>query len=71
MHSRLQNAYSKATVQGGQLEPDLTNIMSNTSLDEDILLEVWLGWRDATGPNMRQDYSTLVRLLNQGATDNG
>ena len=65
-------ATTKVPLNGKQvpLEPDLEQVMAK-SRDYDQLLTAWKGWRDATGPKMKHDYVTLVRLLNIGATENG
>lgn len=79
----LQQTYSEATVDvytedatGNtsvvklKLEPDLTKIMTEGG-HSDYLLAAWWAWRNATGPQMRDQYSKMVRLLNRGAKENG
>lgn len=67
----MKKVYSTATITAGgvsglELEPDLTAILANKT-DEPLLREVWLNWRDATGPKMRQDYITYYTLGNKAA----
>ncbi|XP_052286831.1 angiotensin-converting enzyme-like [Dreissena polymorpha] len=66
----LQKIYSTATVNGLPLEPNVTEVMSH-SRDPDVLLGAWWGWRNATGPLMKDKYERMIGLLNKGATDNG
>ena len=42
----------------------LTHIME-TSRDYDELLEAWKGWRDVTGPHMKQNFTDYVNLKNE------
>lgn len=53
-----------------KLEPDLAQIMKEVG-NSDYLLAAWWAWRNATGPQMRDQYSTMVRLLNKGAEEHG
>lgn len=66
----MQQIYSTALVNNMTLDPDLTNIMEK-SRDPDVLLGAWWGWRQATGPKLKDRYMENVRLLNIGARDNG
>lgn len=66
----LAKIYSTARVNSLVLEPDLVDIMA-TSRDPDVLLGAWWGWREATGPKMKDKYADFVQLSNQGAVDNG
>ena len=50
-------------------EGDMTQIMA-TSRDEELLREIWQGWREMAVP-MRDDYSRFVELGNQGARELG
>lgn len=50
------------------LEPDLRSIISK-SRDYDELLWAWVGWRDAVGPSLRDQFGQLVDLLNKGAQE--
>ena len=43
---------------------DLTDLFQ-TSHDYDKLLAAWKGWRDVTGPRMKQNYTDYVRLKNE------
>lgn len=65
----LEEIYSTAKVEGKALEPDLEHIIAN-SRDPQKLLSAWKGWRDETGPKMREKYTEFIRLSNKGATDN-
>ncbi|KAK3106470.1 hypothetical protein FSP39_020642 [Pinctada imbricata] len=47
-----------------QLEPGLTNVITN-SRNYNELLEVWKGWRDASGKNMRSKYTEFVDVMNK------
>uniref|UniRef100_H2YVU8 Angiotensin-converting enzyme n=1 Tax=Ciona savignyi TaxID=51511 RepID=H2YVU8_CIOSA len=78
VNSKMQTQYSTATVCGlGErsdtqcipLDPDLTEIMSS-SRNYNELREAWLGWRDASGAKMRQDYMQYVALQNEVAVLN-
>lgn len=66
----LEEIYSTAKLGKLSLEPDLQSIIAH-SRDPRRLLLVWKGWRDVTGPKMRDKYTAFVRLLNIGARDNG
>ena len=66
----MEEIYSTAKLGNLSLEPDMEAIMAH-SRDPDKLLKVWKGWRDVTGPKLREKYSEFVRLSNIGATDNG
>ncbi|KRY00073.1 Angiotensin-converting enzyme, partial [Trichinella pseudospiralis] len=46
------------------LEPDLQRIMA-TSRDVNELYYVWLAWRNAVGPPMKQSYLEMVNLFNE------
>ncbi|KRZ80967.1 Angiotensin-converting enzyme [Trichinella papuae] len=52
------------------LEPDLQRIMA-TSRDVNELYYVWLAWRNAVGPPMKQSYLEMVDLFNEIAKLNG
>lgn len=67
----MKKVYSTATITAGgksglELEPQLTEMLASSS-DEKLLREIWLNWRDATGPYMRQDYITYYTLGNKAA----
>ncbi|CAL1532569.1 unnamed protein product [Lymnaea stagnalis] len=47
-----------------ELEPGLTDLLA-TSRDYDTLLEAWKGWRDATGPKMKDSYVKYVDAVNE------
>jgi peptidyl-dipeptidase A len=67
----VQDIYSKAKFQGMNLDPGLSDIMSNPNSTWDQLLTVWKGWRDAVGPELRPLYKEFVALANVGAQDYG
>lgn len=72
----LKSIYSKAKVCKNEtheclsLEPELDEVMRE-SRDYDKLLWAWKGWRDATGPKMRQTFTQLVDMRNKAARENG
>ena len=68
--TRLTSIYSTAKHQGQALEPDLTQILAQ-SRDYDELLNAYIGWRNATGPKMKDLYAEFVELYNLGARDTG
>jgi len=49
---------------------DLTQIMTS-SRNYAELLEAWKGWRDVTGPRMRNDYAKFVELSNKAVKELG
>lgn len=55
--------YSSAQWEGKPLEPDLTDIMTNTR-DYTVLKDAWKGWRDVSGKNMKKQYEDFVSLMN-------
>lgn len=81
--TKLQQIYSEATVDVSddgpdgktsvsklKLEPNLTQIMAEVRRS-DTLLAAWWSWRNVTGPLMRDQYATMVHLLNKGAKEHG
>ncbi|XP_063216925.1 angiotensin-converting enzyme-like isoform X2 [Bacillus rossius redtenbacheri] len=56
--------------EGLSLDPQIEGIMAN-SRSYDELLHAWQAWRDATGPKMRDDYETYVKIKNEAAILNG
>ncbi|CAK8671725.1 unnamed protein product [Clavelina lepadiformis] len=77
VNSKMQTQYSTAKVcgLGGSdtcvpLDPDLTATMA-TSRDYNLLRDAWVGWRDASGKKMRDDYIKYVGLQNEVAFLNG
>lgn len=66
----MEAIYGTAKLGKLSMEPDLAAIMAH-SRDPQKLLNAWKGWRDVTGPKLREKYSDYVRLLNIGASDNG
>ncbi|KAJ3362280.1 hypothetical protein GGF32_006312 [Allomyces javanicus] len=67
---RMSGIYGSATVNGLALEPDLTEKLA-TVRDYDELAKYFMGWRDATGPKMRNDYTRFMQLANKAARENG
>ncbi|XP_067685542.1 uncharacterized protein [Haliotis asinina] len=73
--SELESIYSTAQycpTSGNclDLEPGLTRVMAN-SRNSTELLNAWWGWRYATGPKMKDLYTQLVTLSNEGVQDMG
>ncbi|CAG5130978.1 unnamed protein product [Candidula unifasciata] len=52
------------------LDPDLTRIFT-TSRDYDQLIAAWKGWRDATGPKLKNLYTEFVTLSNEAVRNLG
>ncbi|KAK9731649.1 Angiotensin-converting enzyme [Popillia japonica] len=48
------------------LEPEITHILS-TSRDPDELKNVWIEWRKAIGPKVKDMFETYVNLVNEAA----
>eukprot|EP01130_Rhizamoeba_saxonica_P014253 TRINITY_DN6212_c0_g1_i1.p1 TRINITY_DN6212_c0_g1~~TRINITY_DN6212_c0_g1_i1.p1 ORF type:complete len:638 (+),score=149.11 TRINITY_DN6212_c0_g1_i1:46-1959(+) len=68
--SEMEGIYSKGTVDGKYLDPDLEGIMAK-SRDYNELLQVWSGWRNAVGVPIGKKFELYVELMNIGAQDNG
>ncbi|XP_077996678.1 angiotensin-converting enzyme-like [Glandiceps talaboti] len=51
------------------LEPDLVDLMA-TERDYERLVWAWQGWRDVTGPYMKDSYTEFVGLSNKAAEAN-
>ena len=73
--NELANIYSTAVVtddsgRENRLDPELTQIMA-TSRDYEQLKWAWQGWRNATGPRMKDLYAQLVDKMNEAAVDSG
>ncbi len=69
-YTKLTSIYATAKVDNKSLEPELTEILSK-SRDYDELLDAYIGWRNVTGPFMKNLYQDFVKGLNQGARDTG
>jgi peptidyl-dipeptidase A len=52
------------------LEPELTEVLAE-SRNYDELLDAYIGWRNVTGPKMKDLYAEFVELYNKGARDTG
>ena len=70
LQAKLTDIYSTSTVNGQQLEPDLTQLLQK-SRDPQALLDAFIGWRNVTGPKMKGLYAEYVQLMNLGARDGG
>ncbi|XP_055868870.1 angiotensin-converting enzyme-like [Biomphalaria glabrata] len=46
------------------MDPGLTDLMANSN-DYDLLLKAWKGWRDVTGPKMKDLFTEFVLLYNE------
>jgi peptidyl-dipeptidase A len=68
--ARLTSIYSTERYNNMTLEPDLTAILSS-SRDYDVLLDAYIGWRNVTGPKMKNLYAEYVKLMNLGAQQSG
>lgn len=66
----LTSIYSTAKHDGMALEPELTEVLAE-SRDYDELLDAYIGWRNVTGPKMKDLYVKFVELYNKGARDTG
>ncbi len=71
--TRLQSTYGKGT---GTYRGTVTNGSDIEALmgevrDPKALTEMWTSWHDNVGGPMRDDYSRLVEIANQGAKDLG
>ncbi|XP_025083196.1 angiotensin-converting enzyme-like isoform X2 [Pomacea canaliculata] len=69
LQSSLEGIYGKAKVCDDNsncldLEPGLTRLLRE-SRDYDKLLWAWQGWRNATGPKMKDGFVELVELMNE------
>ncbi|UYV61432.1 hypothetical protein LAZ67_1004811 [Cordylochernes scorpioides] len=62
----MKDIYSQAKVDNLSLDPDLTRIFAS-SRNADDLKKYWVGWRDATGKNIRSQYVKFVELSNEAA----
>ncbi|XP_070546857.1 angiotensin-converting enzyme-like [Ptychodera flava] len=74
--SEMETIYSTATVCEEDdphtcyyLEPGLTEVMANER-DYNRLVWAWNGWRNSTGPHMKDLYEEFVDLANQAALEN-
>ncbi|ORZ40412.1 hypothetical protein BCR44DRAFT_125315 [Catenaria anguillulae PL171] len=66
----MQGLYGAATYKGKPLEPALTETIS-TARDWDELADVYIGWRNVTGPSMRESYEKYIGLANKAAREAG
>ena len=61
---------SKSVTECLSLEPEITELIAN-SRDYNRLLNLWKGWHDVTGNNMKILYKEAVALNNKKAKENG
>lgn len=71
--TRLQSTYGKgrATLNGKTITGDEAEEKMGTLRDPEQLKEVWTSWHDNVGRPMRQDYTRLVEIANEGARELG
>jgi peptidyl-dipeptidase A len=71
--TRLQSTYGKgrATHNGKSITGDDAEALMGTLRNPKELSEIWTSWHDNVGRPMRNDYTRLVELANQGAKDLG
>nr|KAG5696164.1 hypothetical protein BaRGS_026523 [Batillaria attramentaria] len=75
LQSSIEGIYAKAKVCANdtyclELEPDLTRLLA-TSRDYNELLWAWEGWRNMTGPLMKDSYAKFVTLSNEAVQNLG
>jgi peptidyl-dipeptidase A len=61
---------NKSDTECFSLEPEITELMAN-SRDYNRLLNLWKGWHDVTGNNMKSLYKEAVAFNNKKAKENG
>ncbi|HEX6603472.1 MAG TPA: M2 family metallopeptidase, partial [Sphingomicrobium sp.] len=71
--TRLQSTYGKgrATLDGKPITGDEAEERMGTLRDPAKLKEVWTSWHNNVGRPMRQDYTRLVAIANQGSKELG
>lgn len=52
-------------------EPDLERLMKRNDLNPDQLRWIWCLWHDFVGPQIKNVYSSLVKVENLAANNNG
>jgi len=73
IRARLNSAYSTAkfTYNGKSLTLDDMEEILRTSRDPNETRTLWEGWRSVSSPQMRDDYTKLVTLANEGSRELG
>jgi peptidyl-dipeptidase A len=71
--TRLQSAYGKgrATHNGKTITGDDAEALMGELRDPKQLAEIWKSWHETTGRPMRQDYTQMVGIANEGAKELG
>jgi peptidyl-dipeptidase A len=71
--TRLQSTYGKGrgTLNGKEMTGNDLEEKMGTVRDPEDLKEMWTSWHSNVGRPMRQDYSRLVEIANQGAKELG
>ncbi|HWH22657.1 MAG TPA: M2 family metallopeptidase [Allosphingosinicella sp.] len=71
--TRLQSAYGKGrgTLNGKEMTGNDLEEKMGTVRDPEDLKEMWTSWHTNVGRPMRQDYTRLVEIANQGAKELG
>ncbi|HEY0113174.1 MAG TPA: M2 family metallopeptidase [Allosphingosinicella sp.] len=71
--TRLQSTYGKGrgTLNGKEMTGNDLEEKMGTVRDHEDLKEMWTSWHTNVGRPMRQDYTRLVEIANQGAKDLG
>ncbi|MBA2771258.1 MAG: M2 family metallopeptidase, partial [Sphingomonas sp.] len=71
--TKLQSTYAKgrATLNGQTIAGDEAEEKMGTLRDPEDLKEVWTSWHTNVGRPMRQDYTRMVEIANQGAKELG
>ncbi|KAI9216113.1 hypothetical protein BC828DRAFT_409790, partial [Blastocladiella britannica] len=67
---KMQAIYGSAKWDGKPLDPTLTDVLAN-SRDYQELSDAFIGWRNATGPEMRPLFKRYMELANKAARDGG
>jgi peptidyl-dipeptidase A len=73
IRARLNSAYSTAkfTYNGKSLTLDDMEDILRTSRDPNETRALWEGWRNVSSPQMKDDYTKLVALANEGSRELG
>jgi peptidyl-dipeptidase A len=71
--TRLNSAYGKGkgTLRGKEINGSDIEAEMGTNRNPDELKEMWSSWHSNVGTPMRQDYTRLVEIANQGAKELG
>lgn len=73
LNARLQGIYGKGqgTLNGKPINGSDIEAAMGTNRDPAALKEMWTSWHDNVGKPMREDYTRLVALANEGAKELG